>query len=115
MKRDEIDDPQKRPRVEQRYGGFLKKLFSPLRFDCRGRSTTAMKLHLTALAVARSAIGHTGVMHISIGLGAMVAFVAGLELWVVNYEPDIVRVRPRGSKSNAAICDDDKFSDCPNC
>ena len=76
-----------------------------------------MKLHLTALAVTRSAIGHTRVMHISIGLGAMVAFVAGLELWVVNYEPryNIVRVRPRGSKSNAAVCDDDKFSDCPNC
>jgi hypothetical protein len=30
---------------------------------------------------------YTRAMHISIGLGAMVAFVAGLELWVVNYEP----------------------------
>jgi hypothetical protein len=30
---------------------------------------------------------HTRAMHVSIGLGAMVAFVAALELWLVNYEP----------------------------
>ncbi len=30
---------------------------------------------------------HTRAMHISIGLGAMVAFIAALELWLVNYEP----------------------------
>jgi hypothetical protein len=29
---------------------------------------------------------HTRAMHISIGLGAMVAFVAALELWLVKYE-----------------------------
>jgi hypothetical protein len=26
-------------------------------------------------------------MHVSIGLGAMVAFIAALELWLVNFEP----------------------------
>jgi hypothetical protein len=26
-------------------------------------------------------------MHVSIGLGAVVAFLAALELWLVNYEP----------------------------
>jgi hypothetical protein len=30
---------------------------------------------------------HTRAMHVSIGLGAMVAFIAALELWLVNYEP----------------------------
>jgi hypothetical protein len=30
---------------------------------------------------------HTRAMHVSIGLGAMVTFVAALELWLVNYEP----------------------------
>ena len=30
---------------------------------------------------------HTRAMHASIGLGAMVAFIAALELWLVNYEP----------------------------
>jgi hypothetical protein len=30
---------------------------------------------------------HTRAMHISIGVGAMVAFVAALELWLVKYEP----------------------------
>jgi SPW repeat len=30
---------------------------------------------------------HTRAMHVSIGLGALVAFVATLELWLVNYEP----------------------------
>jgi hypothetical protein len=30
---------------------------------------------------------HNRAMHVSIGLGAMVAFVAALELWLVNYEP----------------------------
>jgi hypothetical protein len=30
---------------------------------------------------------HTKAMHVSIGLGAMVAFVAGLELWLVKYDP----------------------------
>ena len=30
---------------------------------------------------------HTRAMHLSIGLGAMVAFMAFLELWIANYEP----------------------------
>lgn len=30
---------------------------------------------------------HTRAMHVCIGLGAMVTFIAALELWVVNYEP----------------------------
>ena len=30
---------------------------------------------------------HTRAMHVSIGLGAMVAFIATLELWLVNFEP----------------------------
>jgi hypothetical protein len=30
---------------------------------------------------------HTRAMHISIGLGAMVAFLAALELWLMNYDP----------------------------
>jgi hypothetical protein len=30
---------------------------------------------------------HTTAMHVSIGLGTMVAFVAALELWLVNYDP----------------------------
>jgi hypothetical protein len=30
---------------------------------------------------------YTRAMHVSIGLGAMVAFLAALELWLVNYEP----------------------------
>jgi len=30
---------------------------------------------------------HTRAMHVSIGVGAVVAFVAALELWLVNYEP----------------------------
>jgi hypothetical protein len=30
---------------------------------------------------------HTKAMHVSIALGAMVAFLAALELWLVNYEP----------------------------
>ena len=33
---------------------------------------------------------HTPAMHISLGLGAMVAFMAALELWLVNYEPEYV-------------------------
>lgn len=31
---------------------------------------------------------HTRPMHLSIALGAVVAFVAALELWLVNYEPE---------------------------
>jgi len=47
---------------------------------------------------------HTKAMHVSIGLGAMVAFVAGLELWLVKYAPNIVRgsariVRGRAKRS----------------
>ena len=30
---------------------------------------------------------HTGAMHIGIALGAPVAFLAALELWLVNFEP----------------------------
>jgi hypothetical protein len=30
---------------------------------------------------------HTRAMHVSIGVGAMVAFLAVLELWLVTYEP----------------------------
>jgi SPW repeat len=30
---------------------------------------------------------HTGAMHVGIGVGAMVAFVAALELWLVHFEP----------------------------
>ena len=30
---------------------------------------------------------HTRAMHVSIGLGAMVAFIAALELWLVNFGP----------------------------
>ena len=30
---------------------------------------------------------HTRAMHVSIALGALVAFMAALELWLVNYEP----------------------------
>jgi hypothetical protein len=30
---------------------------------------------------------HTRAMHVTMGLGAMVAFVAALELWLVKYEP----------------------------
>jgi hypothetical protein len=41
------------------------------------------------LMVSPWALGfmHTRAMHISIGLGAMVAFLAALELWLMNYEP----------------------------
>jgi hypothetical protein len=41
------------------------------------------------LMVSPWALGfvHTRAMHISIGLGAMVAFIAALELWLMNYEP----------------------------
>jgi hypothetical protein len=41
------------------------------------------------LMVSPWALGftHTRAMHITIGLGAMVAFVAALELWLLNYEP----------------------------
>jgi hypothetical protein len=49
MKRDEIDNPQKRPRAEQQYGRSSKKLFPPLRFDYRGGSMTAMKFILQPL------------------------------------------------------------------
>jgi hypothetical protein len=31
---------------------------------------------------------HTKAMHVCILLGAMVAFVAALELWLVHFEPD---------------------------
>ncbi|HEY2211587.1 MAG TPA: SPW repeat protein [Bradyrhizobium sp.] len=49
------------------------------------------------LTISPWALGfmHTRAMHISIGLGAMVAFVAGLELWVVNYEPQKSSGSPR--------------------
>jgi hypothetical protein len=30
---------------------------------------------------------HTRAMHVSIGVGALVAFVAAIELWLINYEP----------------------------
>jgi SPW repeat len=30
---------------------------------------------------------HSRAMHVSIGLGAAVAFFAALELWLANYEP----------------------------
>jgi hypothetical protein len=30
---------------------------------------------------------HTKAMHVSIALGALVAFMAALELWLVNFEP----------------------------
>jgi hypothetical protein len=41
------------------------------------------------LMVSPWALGfmHSKAMHVSIGLGAMVAFVAALELWLVKYEP----------------------------
>ena len=41
------------------------------------------------LMVSPWALGfaHTRAMHISIGLGAMVAFIAALDLWLMNYEP----------------------------
>jgi hypothetical protein len=41
------------------------------------------------LMVSPWALGfmHTRAMHVSIGFGAMVAFVAAIELWIVNYEP----------------------------
>jgi len=41
------------------------------------------------LMVSPWALGfmHTKAMHVSIALGAMVAFMALLELWLVNYEP----------------------------
>jgi hypothetical protein len=41
------------------------------------------------LMVSPWALGfvHTRAMHMSIGLGAMVAFIAALELWLMNYEP----------------------------
>ena len=41
------------------------------------------------LMVSPWALGfmHTRAMHMSIGLGAMVAFIATLELWLMNYEP----------------------------
>jgi hypothetical protein len=41
------------------------------------------------LMVSPWALGfmHTRAMHISIGLGAMVAFLAALELWLMNYDP----------------------------
>lgn len=40
------------------------------------------------LMVSPWALGfvHTRAMHMSIGLGAMVAFIAALELWLMNYE-----------------------------
>ena len=49
------------------------------------------------LMVSPWALGfmHTRAMHISIGLGAMVAFIAALELWLMNYEPQF------GSSSHA--------------
>jgi predicted MFS family arabinose efflux permease len=31
---------------------------------------------------------HTSAMHVSILIGAMVVFIAALELWLVHYEPD---------------------------
>jgi hypothetical protein len=31
---------------------------------------------------------HTRAMHVSIGLGALVTFIAALELWLVRYQPD---------------------------
>ena len=37
---------------------------------------------------------HTRAMHVSIALGVMVAFIALLELWVVNYEPGYGSERP---------------------
>ena len=38
---------------------------------------------------------HTKAMHVSILIGAMVAFVAALELWLVHYEPDYGSERPQ--------------------
>jgi hypothetical protein len=31
---------------------------------------------------------HTSAMHVSIAIGAMVVFIAALELWLVHYEPE---------------------------
>jgi SPW repeat-containing protein len=41
------------------------------------------------LVVSPWALGfaHTKAMHISIGAGIVVTFMAGLELWLVNYDP----------------------------
>jgi hypothetical protein len=48
------------------------------------------------LIVSPWALGfmHTGAMHVSIALGVMVAFVALLELWLVNFEPGYGSERP---------------------
>jgi hypothetical protein len=40
---------------------------------------------------------HTRAMHVSILIGAMVAFLAALELWLANYEPDYGPGRPERS------------------
>jgi hypothetical protein len=42
---------------------------------------------------------HTKAMHISIAVGAMVAFVAALELWLVKYEPGYGSDRRQPSQS----------------
>ncbi|SDT55195.1 SPW repeat protein [Bradyrhizobium canariense] len=41
---------------------------------------------------------HTRAMHVSILIGAMVAFFAALELWLVRYEPDYGRQRPESGE-----------------
>jgi hypothetical protein len=49
------------------------------------------------LMVSPWALGftHTTAMHISMALGAMVAFIAALELWLVNYEPEYGSRQPK--------------------
>jgi SPW repeat len=53
-----------------------------------GRNVSISYLGLWSM-VSPWALGfmHTKAMHVSIGLGAMVTFVAALVLWLVNYEP----------------------------
>ena len=41
---------------------------------------------------------HTRAMHVCVGLGAMVTFIAALELWVVNYEPQYGSADPGSLK-----------------
>jgi SPW repeat len=38
---------------------------------------------------------HTKAMHVSIALGVLVAFMALLELWLMNYEPEYNPERPK--------------------
>ncbi len=46
---------------------------------------------------------HTSAMHVSIAIGAMVVFIAALELWIVHYEPEYGSAPPQDGEPGHGV------------